>query len=457
MNFKAPLTQFIKFFEKKKKGNLVTGILLLISAFISLIPGALHLINGISSLTYTLVLAGDYVSVTIFSLLMMLASLVLFCVAYLIWEGHSLGWKLAIATCGVAALIAVASSTSIYFAVPVAILSGLAATLEILKVKKLGNQTKDSPVVTENVVKLGLRLSALFCVSTVVALVIFVVIEGSPFLNLQFFTSMKLNFQQTARICWGLKPDAPVGGVLGFVIGSVLLVTFCEFIAVPVGVGAAIYLAEYSPSQSRVVSVIRLFIETLAGSPSVVIAIIGFAIFIVTLGWDSCLWSAAISLSFMALPWNIRIAEESLRSVPRSYKEGAFALGATQWQTARRVTLYAALPGIITGILLGIGVALGETLILLTTYGQNTYSLPSHLLSIFNIRQSLPALTTFILNAPGSIEVMGNIQGANSKNTVFYSFSLAFAAAAVLITMYLALCIGALLLRNYLNKRMRGS
>src|SRR5208283_1344088 len=187
----------------------------------------------------------------------------------------------------------------------------------------------------------------------------------------------------------GLKPDAPVGGVLGFVIGSVLLVTFCEFIAVPVGVGAAIYLAEYSPSQSRVVSVIRLFIETLAGSPSVVIAIIGFAIFIVTLGWDSCLWSAAISLSFMALPWNIRIAEESLRSVPRSYKEGAFALGATQWQTARRVTLYAALPGIITGILLGIGVALGETLILLTTYGQNTYSLPSHLLSIFNIRQSL--------------------------------------------------------------------
>ncbi len=368
MNFMAPATGLIKFFKKRKKGNLLTGTLLLISAVISLIPGALYLINGMNSMTYSIILVGDYVSVIIFSVLMMLASLILFSTAYLLWEGHSLGWKLSIAICGIALLVTITSSTSTYFALPIAILSGLAASLEILKGKKLGNQTKDSPVVTENLVKLGLRVAIIICIGIVVAMVIFVVIMGTPFLNLQFFTTMRLNYQQTARICWGLKPTAPVGGILSYVIGSVLLVTFCEFIAVPVGIGAAIYLAEYSPSQSRVVSTIRLFIETLAGSPSVVIAIIGFAIFIVTLGWDQCLWSAAISLSFMALPWNIRIAEEAMRSVPRSYKEASFALGATQWQTARLVTLYAALPGIITGILLGIGVALGETLVLLSTF-----------------------------------------------------------------------------------------
>lgn len=453
------LTEIIEFFKTRKKGNLLTGTLLFVSAVISLVPGAFRLIDGMNSLTFSLVLFSDYISVILFSLVMMLASLILFSTSYLLWEGQSLGWKLSIATCGVTALIAATVSASIYFAVPIAILSGLAATFEIFSGKKIRNQNKDSPVVTENVVKLGLRLSAIICVGVMVAMVIFVVVMGSPFLSLQFFTGKTLNFQNVSRICWGLKPIGAVGGVLDYVIGSLILVTFCEFVAVPIGIGAAIYLAEYSSSQSKVVSTIRLFIETLAGSPSVVIAIIGFAIFIVTLKWDQCLWSAAISLSFMALPWNIRIAEESMRAVPRSYREGAFALGATQWQTARLVTLSAALPGIITGVLLGIGVALGETLILLSTYsGANTYNLPTQLSRIFGFRQQLPSLTVFILETPGNSVVMGNVKGAPaSANPVFYSFCLAFAAATVLIAIYLTLCIGALLLRNYLNKRMKGS
>ena len=144
--------------------------------------------------------------------------------------------------------------------------------------------------------------------------------------------------------------------------------TFCEFVAVPIGIFAAIYLAEYS-AQSRVISTIRFFIEVLAG-----VAVHShcnnwiYNILRVTLAWGYSLWSAAISLSFMALPWNIRVAEESIKAVPRSYREASFALGATQWQTARQVMLYAAMPGIVTGILLGIGVALGETLVLLLTY-----------------------------------------------------------------------------------------
>src|SRR5208283_2158456 len=215
----------------------------------------------------------------------------------------------------------------------------------------------------------------------------FIVAIASPFLSVNFFTSMKLNLPNVQRICQGLPAIGSTGGVLGYALGSLILVIFCEFIAVPIGIFAAIYLAEYS-AQGRVVSTIRFFIEVLAGAPSIVIAVIGFTIFYATLGWGYSLWSAAIALSFMALPWNIRVAEESIKAVPRSYREASFALGATQWQTARQVTLYAAMPGIITGILLGIGVALGETLVLLYTYsGLSFTGLPTPWWRIFSLHQ----------------------------------------------------------------------
>ena len=188
---------------------------------------------------------------------------------------------------------------------------------------------------------------------------------------------------------------------------------------------------------------------------------IGFTIFFALLNWGFSLWGAAISLSFMALPWNIRVAEGAIKSVPRAYREASFALGATQWQTARQVMLYAAMPGIITGILLGIGVALGETLVLQFAYSSvSTISFPNPFWHAFNTHQPLPSLTVFILYAVTSQTntYAGNaFQGGNPTNKVFYVWSLAFAASVVLVTMYLILCVGALLLRNYLNKRMKGS
>ena len=140
-------------------------------------------------------------------------------------------------------------------------------------------------------------------------MMVFIVAIASPFLNLQFFTSMNLNTINVGRVCYGLPPIGSVGGVLSCVIGSLLIVTFCEFVAVPIGIGAAIYLAEYA-TQNRFTSTIRFFIETLAGAPSVIIGIIGFSIFTLTLGWGFSLYSGAIALSFMALPWNIRIARK---------------------------------------------------------------------------------------------------------------------------------------------------
>jgi phosphate transport system permease protein len=458
MNLKIR-NQVSSFFRKKKKENLLIGSLLFVSAIIALLPGAIHLINGLYSLSFSIVTLDEYVSVIMFSLLMILPSIILFCMAYLLWEAHSYGWKLSIAACGIAVLLAIATPAFMYFALPIAILSGLAALLGSQNKKGAGSQIKDSPITIENVVKVGLRLSALICFSVLVAMVVFIVAMATPFLSIQLFTSMNLNYVNVGRICYGLPPVGSIGGVLSCTIGSLLVVTFCEFVAVPVGIGAAIYLAEYS-GQNRLISTLRFFIEILAGAPSVIIAIIGFAIFTQTFHWNYSLYSGAIALSFMALPWNIRVAEEAIKSVPRSYREASFALGATQWQTARQVMLYAAMPGIITGILLGIGVALGETLVLQMNFsGATLTGLPNPWWHIFNLRQQLPALTVFIYSVPGDSYILSGsgFPRANPTNADFFTFSLALAAATVLITIYLVLCIGALLLRNHLNKKMKGS
>ena len=460
MNFKSSATEFFKFFRKKDKANLIAGGMLLIAALISTLPGAIHLIDGFSSMSFSLFSVNEYVSILIFSLFMMLPLLILICVTYLLWEGHSLGWKLSIATSGVAVVLFATNPSLMYFALPIAVLSFLAAMIEIQMQKINQKEAKDRPIVTENVVKLGLRFSAFISIAMVAAMIIFIVIMASPFISLQLFTSMNINIANVNRICQGLPPHGSAGGFLGYALGTLLVVTFCEFFAVPLGVGAAIYLAEYA-TQNRIVSTLRFFIEVLAGSPSIVIAIIGLTIFVYTFRWGYSLWSAAIALSFMALPWNIRVAEGALRSVPKSYREASFALGATQWQTARLVTLYAALPGIITGILLGIGVAIGETLVLLYTYtGEGTSGFPTVWWHIFNFKTQLPSLTVFIYNAVGTnVKTIEGpaIPGGNLAHVTFYDWSVAFAAALVLIVIYLAMCIVALLLRNYLNKRMKGS
>ncbi len=452
------ITKSFHFFRKRKKTNLLSGGFLFISAIVSLAPAVIHTANGMNSLSFSIFNVDEYVSIVMLTILMMVPSIILFCEAYLLWEGHPLGWKLSIATCGAAILLFVANATFIYSALPIAILSGLATMLEIQYGKESENQ-KTSPIVTENLAKFGLRLSAIVSVGVLVAMMIFIIILASPFLSLQLFTSMNLNALNVGRICYGLPAVGSIGGVLSCVIGSFLIVTFCEFVAVPVGIGAAVYLAEYS-KQGKVTSTLRFFIETLAGAPSVIIGIVGFSIFTMTLHWGYSLYSGAIALSFMALPWNIRVAEEAMRSVPRSYREASFALGASQWQTARRVTLYAAMPGIITGVLLGIGVALGETLVLQMNFsGSTIIGLPTDWSKIFSLHQQLPALTTFIYQIPGSVYInQGHtLPGGNGAHAIFLSYCLALAGATVLITIYLALCVGALLLRNYLNKRMKGT
>lgn len=150
------------------------------------------------------------------------------------------------------------------------------------------------------------------------------------------------------------------GGIFPCIVGTVLLVVGSMFIALTLGVSAAVYLNEYA-AQGRVVTAIRLAILNLAGVPSIVFGLFGLGLFVIYLDWNVSLLAGWFTLAFMVLPVVITASEESLKAVPRGFREGSLALGATKWQTIRKNVLPYALPGILTSSILGIARVAGET------------------------------------------------------------------------------------------------
>jgi len=164
------------------------------------------------------------------------------------------------------------------------------------------------------------------------------------------------------------------------VIGTII-------VALPLGIGAAIYLNEYS-RKNLFTRIIRLAIVNLAGVPSVVYGLFGLGIFVLFLGLGSSILAGSLTLAILILPVIITASEEALLSVPREYREASLALGATKWQTIRHVVLPHAMPGILTGAVLGIGRAAGETAPILFTVA--TFYLPFLPKSIFSQAMALP-------------------------------------------------------------------
>lgn len=158
------------------------------------------------------------------------------------------------------------------------------------------------------------------------------------------------------------------GGILPATIGTLYIVLLTLGVAVPLGLGAAIYLAEYAP-RGKLTGTIRYAIETLAGVPSIVFGLFGMALFVIILIGTQCLLAGALTMACLVLPTMIRTAEEAMKAVPVIHKEASLALGATRWQTITKVVLPAALPGIITAIILCIGRAIEETACLYATLG----------------------------------------------------------------------------------------
>ncbi len=153
------------------------------------------------------------------------------------------------------------------------------------------------------------------------------------------------------------------------IINTLIMIVITLVIAVPLGVGTAIYLVEYAPRGSKLVKLVRITTETLSGIPSIVYGLFGFLLFNVALKWGYSMLGGALTLAIMILPLIIRTTEESLMSVSDSFREGSFGLGAGRLRTVFRVVLPPAMPGILSGVILGIGRVVGETAALIYTSG----------------------------------------------------------------------------------------
>jgi phosphate transport system permease protein len=204
--------------------------------------------------------------------------------------------------------------------------------------------------------RLGFGLLSLIAMITVIPIVMIVVhifIQGLPAISWEFITGYPSN---------GMRE----GGIWPAIVGTVLLTLYTAIFSVPLGIGAAIYLSEYA-TENRLTRLIRIAIINLAGIPSVVYGLFGLGMFVLFLNFGTSLLSASLTLSIMTLPVIISTAEEALRAVPQSFRVVSISLGATRWQTIWRIVLPQSVPGILTGMILGLERAAGETAPILFT------------------------------------------------------------------------------------------
>jgi phosphate transport system permease protein len=177
------------------------------------------------------------------------------------------------------------------------------------------------------------------------------------------------------HISWTFLTAAPVdsgriGGVMPIIVGTLEVTLLGVATATPLGVGTAIYLCEYT-REGRLTRIIRFGAECLAGVPSIIFGLFGFVLFVLTLGFGWSILAGGLTLAFMTLPTIIRTSEEALRAVPAGYRDVSLSLGASKWQTIVKVVLPAGLPGILTGVILGLGRAIGETAAVIFTAGSS--------------------------------------------------------------------------------------
>ena len=215
------------------------------------------------------------------------------------------------------------------------------------------------------ILMLLVKAAAVITAATLIFIVAYILIRGIPNLTPQLFA-------------W--KYTSKNLSMMPAIINTVTMTLLTLVIAVPVGVGAAVYLVEYAPRTSRLVPVIRVTTETLAGIPSIVYGLFGYLFFNVALGWGYSMLGGAMTLAIMVLPLVMRTTQEALLATPDSYREGSFGLGAGRLRTVVKIILPSAMPGILSGVILAIGRIVGETAALIYTAG-TVSGLPHDLLS----------------------------------------------------------------------------
>ena len=219
-----------------------------------------------------------------------------------------------------------------------------------------------------------LTLMTFLTVIPIVGVVIYIIYLGIPAINLEFLTGFPRE---------GMRE----GGILPAIIGTFYLTLGTAVFAVPLGIGSAIYLSEYAPD-NRATQLIRIAIINLAGIPSVVYGLFGLGLFVLFLGFGTSILAGSLTLSIMTLPVIISTTEEALRAVPQAFRTVSMSVGATKWQTIRKIVLPQALPGILTGVILGLERAAGETAPILFTVA--AFFLPRLPNSPFDATMALP-------------------------------------------------------------------
>ncbi|HEY4667046.1 MAG TPA: phosphate ABC transporter permease PstA [Anaerolineales bacterium] len=220
----------------------------------------------------------------------------------------------------------------------------------------------------------GLLLATFATVAPILLVVGLILWRAAPALSFEFLTASP-------------REGMRAGGILPAIVGTFWLTLGTAAVAVPFGVGAAIYLAEYAPD-SRWTRAIRIAIINLAGIPSVVYGLFGLGLFVLFLGFGTSILAGSLTLAIMTVPVIISTTEEALRAVPQSFRAVSISLGGTQWQTVRRIVLPQALPGILTGVILGLERAAGETAPILFTAA--AFFLPRLPNSPFDATMALP-------------------------------------------------------------------
>lgn len=214
-------------------------------------------------------------------------------------------------------------------------------------------------------------VGVVIALATLAALIIDALVDGLPRIDWKFLTSFPSR-----------KPAE--AGIFSALVGSVYLIALTAVVAVPIGVAAAVYLEEYTNQSSRLSRIIEVNVANLAGVPSIIYGLLGLELFVRAMRLDRSLLAGALTLALLVLPIVIIASREAIRAVPSTIREAAYALGATQWETTRDHVLPLAFPGILTGIILAVSRAIGETAPLITI-GALTYVafVPDGLLSPF--------------------------------------------------------------------------
>lgn len=243
--------------------------------------------------------------------------------------------------------------------------------------------------------QLGFALLGLVTALTVLPILLIVVLifaGGAPAISWEFLAGLPSN---------GMRS----GGIFPAILGTVYLTFFTTLFVVPLGIAAAIYLSEYA-TDNALTRTIRIAIINLAGIPSIVYGLFGLGIFVLFFNLGTSILAASLTLAIMTLPVVISTAEEALRSVPQSFRVVSISLGATKWQTVRRIVLPQSLPGILTGVILGLERAAGETAPILFTGA--AFYLPTLPTSPMDATMALPyhlyVISTQVPGMPASIQ-----------------------------------------------------